>query len=98
MLRRQPLVAAPQRHRLRRLQKPLRAIGVFLDFHDPNLVSAKWPTVPPSFGPAAESSMMINRWARRHSREQPGQPRADRVAIQLLRRQAHAARRPIRPG
>src|SRR6202035_1170681 len=48
VLRRQPLVAAPQRHRLRRLQKPLRAIGIFLEFHNPNLVSAEWPTVPPS--------------------------------------------------
>jgi hypothetical protein len=40
MLRGQPLMAAPQRHRLRRLQKPLGAIGVFLELHDPNLVSA----------------------------------------------------------
>ncbi len=40
VLRRQPLMAAPQRHRLRRLEETLRAIGVFLEFHNPNLVSS----------------------------------------------------------
>jgi hypothetical protein len=49
------------------LQKTLRAIGVFLEFHNPNLVSAEWPTVPPSIRPAAELSVMINRWASRPS-------------------------------
>jgi hypothetical protein len=48
MLGRQPLMAAAQRHRLRRLEETLGAIGVFLDVHNPNLVSAEWPTVPPS--------------------------------------------------
>ncbi len=48
VLGRQPLMAAPQRHSLRRLEETLRAIGVFLEFHNPNLVSAEWPTVPPS--------------------------------------------------
>jgi hypothetical protein len=61
---RQPLMTTPQRHRLRRLQKPLRAIGVFLEFHNPNLVSVEWPTpVPPSARPATELSMMANKWA-----------------------------------
>ena len=58
VLRRQPLVTAPQRHSLRRLEKTLRPIGVFLEFHNPNLVSAEWPTVPPSVRPAAELSMI----------------------------------------
>jgi len=65
MLRRQPLMAAPQRHRLRRLQKSLRAIGVFLHFHDQDLASARWRRRP-AFGSqqAAELSMIIHRWAR----------------------------------
>jgi hypothetical protein len=46
--RRQPLMAAPQRHRLRRWQTAFGAIGVLLELHAPNLVSAEWLTVPPS--------------------------------------------------
>ncbi len=41
MFRRQPLMAAPQRQSLRRLQKPLGAVGIFLEFH---------PRSPPRLG------------------------------------------------
>jgi hypothetical protein len=41
-------MAASQRHRLRRLPTVFGAIGVLLALHAPNLVSAAWPTVPPS--------------------------------------------------
>jgi hypothetical protein len=46
--RRQPLMDAPPRHRLRRLPTAFGPIGVLLALHAPNLVSASWPTVPPS--------------------------------------------------
>src|SRR6266849_4454121 len=45
------------------------------------------PTVPPSLGPAAESSMMMNRWARRP----PEQPEPARTSLPL-RRKAHSPR------
>src|SRR4051794_17679845 len=51
MLGRQPLVAAAQRHCLRRLEETLRAIGVFFDVHNPNLVSCcDGPAIPSNSG------------------------------------------------
>src|SRR5438105_15061027 len=51
MLWRQPLMAAAQRHRLRRLEETLGAIGVFFDVHSSNLVSCcDGPAIPSNSG------------------------------------------------
>src|ERR1700719_3211304 len=56
VLRRQPLVPAPQRHRLRRLQKALRAIGVLLEFHPRPRIVLRLPRHP--FGRRGNQSLL----------------------------------------